>query len=52
LRIIVVCTIHLILIGFSDEGGRDLWDMIKTGGKRTENVWKVIVWKPEGKLIS
>jgi hypothetical protein len=38
-----------MLIGLSDKGGRDVWDMVKTGGRGSESVWKVIVWKPEGK---
>jgi hypothetical protein len=49
LRFIVACIIHLILVGLSDEGGRDVWDRVKTGGRRSESVWKVIVLKAEGK---
>jgi hypothetical protein len=49
MRIIVACIIHLILIGLSDKGVRDVWDRVKTGGRESESVWKVIVWKPEGK---
>jgi hypothetical protein len=47
LRIIVACIIHLILIGLSGEGGRDVWDRVKTRGRGSE--LKVITWKPEGK---
>jgi hypothetical protein len=40
LRIIVAYIIHLILIVISDEGGRDVWDRVKTGGRRIETEWK------------
>jgi hypothetical protein len=26
-----------------------VWDRVKRRGRRSKSVWKVIVWKPEGK---